>query len=245
MLSTRERFFVIAFAVVFITAADLYLAHDSLASTRQLGPLSERMAFSHNFFYRAPDSTGALFDHDPDTLWSEDFLPPADGSAIAAGQQASVALPPVQRSYIQTELGLTHLPGSPPQLNLPQRLIIELPRSRDYARPQRITLILMQQPMVDADREFRLPPLPSLIKRIDFTVPSQGRQIALPLLMADNYPASPGYPIGIFRLWLRLEINSITPGVKHPNTVAISELDYTTPRPDRPNTIEDRNLNDR
>ena len=134
--------------------------------------------------------------------------------------------------HFSLELGLSHFPDHPPRPNPLLRVFlwpgnqIDLIHFQDYARPKGIRLLFFRQKLVDVDRDFQFPGPPEFWaeKRIVLE-DRQGVQI----VDTDFLPAievSERFPVNIYMLWLRVEVESFYPGRKYADQVAFTEIDF-------------------
>jgi hypothetical protein len=227
MLSTREKFFATLTLFFLITGVLGYTTLSALKFTSSVDRLSEKMVISRDYYLRASQSCYSAADKNLATAWTEDFIPDSDSPL-----------------FITIESGLTHFPGLPPVENLPKELYIWSGNQtagqlfQDYARPKKINLIFLTQEKVDVDREFRLPGPLEVWAEKKISLPDSPGKIIIPLDFLKSKGPSAKFPKNVHQIWIRIEIESVYPGKKFPNTIAVTEIDYKTPIPEHSGVTE-------
>ncbi|MDH5656810.1 MAG: hypothetical protein OEZ34_12935 [Spirochaetia bacterium] len=178
-----------------------------------------------------PSAGSALFDRNLNKAELLPFIKNQNSNSISHK-------PPQNVSFFQTELFVTHFPGSPPLAN-PLKEIILWPGtyesgifSRKYARPSLIRLIFFEQEFVDTDREFRLPPPPFYILEKMIELPDREGPFIIQNTFLPAPKVSKKFPEHIFQIIMRVEILDIYPGNEFPEKTAIAEIDYRTEIPE-------------
>lgn len=239
MLSSRERFFISVLFVSSAAAASLHLVLSSRRYAADLGRAHHTVSFSTGFFTHPSVHPELAQDGNPGTAWI-DWIPKgqanrkeaaAERAGVATGSKPS-SLPDPERLYIQMRMGLTHFPGHPPLLNLPEKLLLwsgdqsDARHFQDYSRPRRIRLIFFKQELVDIDREVRFPDPPDFWAEKDLTLEDRTGVQSVNLDFLPPVAEARAFPKGIYQIWLRIEIETVYPGRLHPDQVALSEVDY-------------------
>ncbi|MBI3395124.1 MAG: hypothetical protein HY042_04760 [Spirochaetia bacterium] len=225
-LSSRERTWIAALAAVVLFLIHVGLARGAWERTKNMTRIRDRVAFSGTSLIDPEVQPALAFDKKPGTAWIE-----GAPSTLRISQATVESLPDPGTLFLQTEVALSHFPGDPPRPNPLKRLWIWPGLQKDlnsfyaYARPARIRVRFFQQELVDIDREFRLPNLPEPMGETTVVLEDKpGPQIIdltfLPKPAAVNTP----FPQGIHQIWLRIEIETLYPGLKHTSSAAISEI---------------------
>jgi hypothetical protein len=214
MLSALERSILSSVTVTGALAATIFMMAGIDTKAKSIN-IDRRpgVSASEGEPYTAIDRNGATF-------WIGGFLPPGEGNRRFD--------PPEDRAYIQAELGFSHLPGEPPELNPPVELIIAngAPGTHylEYARPARIRILAFTEEIVDVDREYRFPAPPSLYAEKILSIPDRPGELHIPLEWLPPFPESTRFPENIRRIWFRLEILQIHKGERYPERIALTEL---------------------
>lgn len=230
MLSTRERIFTSVFVLFFVTLGARILVTSAVEKTDGLTRLSPPMVLTPGSFLGSEAPGELAMDGDIHTAWIESIPPRLYTREIP--RRNHPAIPVSGTLYWIGELGFTHFPADPPLQNAPKEFYIWSGNQAsekdyyDYARPRRVRLVLLRQQMVDVDREFKLTRLPEVWGETSLELPDHPGRISIPLHFLSPLEDSTGFPRNVSRIWVRLEIQSYYPGKLHPDSIAVSELDY-------------------
>ncbi len=215
-----ERRFVTAAALLVFAVTGVFLLYKVRDERDGLLNFRGRTAISTNSFFDLNLRPDLAIDDDPSTFWSEE-MPGAGGTCLSAQRStpASDERPPCL--FLLTDAGFSHRPARPPIPDMPRTLVV-VPGPRDFARPRNARVVFFEQEIVDIDREFRLPTMPVFLAEKSVILADGESRIPLDFLPPARETQT--YPGLVRKLWVRLEIESVYPGSKSANKVAISEL---------------------
>lgn len=169
-----------------------------------------------------------LVDGDPATgLWN--LRPPARPRPSIAPDPRAWPFPG-DRPFIQLEGPLSHHAGLPPETNRLNALLLWPGYQRSRAdfqangRPRTLRLVFFRQAQVDFDREYRYPDPPAYWSEVRARLPDFYGPVRVSLASLPEPEASPGFPVNVYQIWLRIEIEDAYPGETARDSIGLSEI---------------------
>ena len=217
-------------------------------TNRRTARLSEnRRVFStSSLYFSGLIKTDHIFDRNLKTAWVEDLGPLTPLAGITPPVDWKNPVPDPRTLQITIELALSHFPGNPPTPNPLHELTIWSGNQKspgdfqDFARPRRVRIIFYEQRLVDIDKEYRLMELPHYIGDLSLELKDSPRPQNFDLSFLPRPAASTAFPENISQVWMRIIVESIYPGKRYRNRLAISEIDYRQAHRTIPEVLTDR-----